>query len=57
MTLQDLYPLIKHAHFVVIEDGYQIIQSYDAHKYMLREIEEIAGGRDQTIVIYLGRKF
>lgn len=57
MTLQDLYPFIKHAHFVVIEDGYQIIPDYDAHKYMHRDIEEIAGGHDQTIVIYLARKF
>ena len=57
MTIQDLYPYIKDALYVIIEDGYKIVQSYDVHKYMYREIAEIAGGHDQTIVIYLARSF
>jgi hypothetical protein len=55
MTVQDLYQYIKHTPFVLVETGGTIIPSYDRHKYMYREIDELSVNTD-ILFIYLSNE-
>ena len=52
MTVQELYPQIKHFPFVIVDFDGTIIPSYDRHKYMYRDVDEL-GAKNDILYVYL----
>lgn len=55
MTVQDLYPYIRHTAFVLVEANGQTIPSYDRHRYMYREIDELSVN-EAMLFVYLSKE-
>jgi len=52
MTVQELYPYIKQLPFVLVEMDGTIIPSYDRHKFMFRDVDEL-GAKNDILYVYL----
>jgi hypothetical protein len=52
MTVQELYPYIKQIPFVLVELDGSLVPSYDRHKFMYRNVDQL-GVSEDILFVYL----